>query len=297
MTHALPQAGGTLQGGVVGSSDVTLMPGRLQAGTHTADTGTAGSTVLLAQSALPCLLFAAGGAPSSTLELKGGTDAAMAPPVDFLTSVLLPLLSRTICVDASATVARRGFYPKGGGVLSISATPLAPGEALKPLQLTSRGAVKALRGVAFAAGSIPVAVAQRMADAARDALLGGAEGSSLSADIVTITVTHEPPERAFGDGCGITLVAETDTGACLNTCWYLLCDADAPQLITRQDACLAPARWVSGANARRKLAPPRAKCWRRRCAAARAWMSTQQTNSSSSWHLPPASPGCWRRRR
>jgi len=40
---------GRLRGGAVGSSEVTLEPCALRCGTHTADTGTAGSCTLLAQ--------------------------------------------------------------------------------------------------------------------------------------------------------------------------------------------------------------------------------------------------------
>ena len=49
------------------------------------------------QAALPCLLYAAPSASrephgASTLELRGGTDAAMAPSISYLQHVLLPTL-------------------------------------------------------------------------------------------------------------------------------------------------------------------------------------------------------------
>lgn len=201
-------SGGSLQGGAVGSSDMTLTPGKLVAGTHTGDTGTAGSVVLLAQSVLPCLLFARGAA-ESTVELRGGTDAAMAPPIDFLTSVLLPTLQRRLGVSASAHVSRRGFYPKGGGQVTLRATALAPGTTLPALALHSRGTVTAIRCTAFTAGNTPRDVAQRMANSARGAL------PADMAALLRVTVTHESPARALGDGCGITLVAETDSGCLL----------------------------------------------------------------------------------
>lgn len=50
--------GGKLAGGQVGSTSVELQPGRLRCASVVADTQTAGSCVLLAQAALPCLLFA-----------------------------------------------------------------------------------------------------------------------------------------------------------------------------------------------------------------------------------------------
>ena len=209
---------GALSGGTVGSSDVTLTPGApLRAGEHTADTGTAGSCVLLAQTALPCLLLASPGAArgrTSRLRLLGGTDAAMAPPVDFLRLVLLPTLRAQLRLsddELGACVTRRGFYPRGGGEVILTARALAPGQALPPLRLERRGAVVAVRGVAFTAGSVPAHVAERMASAAKAALHAAGFGAPAAA----VETRRETPEAARGDGAGITLVAETDTGCLL----------------------------------------------------------------------------------
>ena len=51
------------------------------------------------QAALPCLLYAvpdssAESSKASVLELRGGTDAAMAPSIGYLQHVLLPMLRR-----------------------------------------------------------------------------------------------------------------------------------------------------------------------------------------------------------
>ena len=48
----------------------------------------------------------------SVLELRGGTDAAMAPPVGYVQHVLLPMLHRLQKVEASIDLQRRGFFPK-----------------------------------------------------------------------------------------------------------------------------------------------------------------------------------------
>lgn len=108
-------SGGELLGGFVGSSCVALLPGALRCADRLVDTGTAGSCVLLAQAALPCLLLARpgpGGCSESHLELRGGTDAAMAPPADYLSHVLLPVLRSQLGVHAEMGLQRRGFYPK-----------------------------------------------------------------------------------------------------------------------------------------------------------------------------------------
>ena len=73
------------------------------------------------QAALPCLIMAKWNSrPSdamtdvhtSTLELRGGTDAAMAPPVSYVDQILLPMLERLQGVKASIALQRRGFFPK-----------------------------------------------------------------------------------------------------------------------------------------------------------------------------------------
>ncbi|KAG7218878.1 hypothetical protein INR49_019464 [Caranx melampygus] len=71
---------GSLQGASIGSTDISLTPGKIQSGNHTADTQTAGSVCLLLQVALPCAVFADA---SSQLCLKGGTNAEMAPQIDY----------------------------------------------------------------------------------------------------------------------------------------------------------------------------------------------------------------------
>ena len=178
LTAAL--SGGALEGGAVKSTAVALRPGRLAAGAHVADTGTAGSCMLLAQAALPCLLFAApgpaGGGRESVLELRGGTDATLAPPLGYLQHVLLPVLG-ALGVDATVELVRRGFFPRGGGVVSLRAEALPAGGTLPALTLTQRGRVTRICIRAFTAGKVGAAVGESMARAAE---AGAAQGASVS---------------------------------------------------------------------------------------------------------------------
>lgn len=84
------------------------------------------------QAALPCLLMAQQvSSPSeampdgqtSVLDLRGGTDASMAPPAAYAHQVLLPMLQRLQGVQASIDLQKRGFFPKVG--LHASYTCLA----------------------------------------------------------------------------------------------------------------------------------------------------------------------------
>eukprot|EP00191_Tetraselmis_sp_GSL018_P021104 CAMPEP_0177581108 /NCGR_PEP_ID=MMETSP0419_2-20121207/1961_1 /TAXON_ID=582737 /ORGANISM="Tetraselmis sp., Strain GSL018" /LENGTH=248 /DNA_ID=CAMNT_0019070107 /DNA_START=112 /DNA_END=859 /DNA_ORIENTATION=- len=116
----------------VGSQQVLMSPGPLQIRNipYSADTGTAGSCVLLAQAALPCALYCSAQGTTTALtrmHLTGGTDAELAPPIGYMQHVLLPMLKRLLAVDAGARLERRGFYPKGGGRVMLEVSPLSPG--------------------------------------------------------------------------------------------------------------------------------------------------------------------------
>ncbi len=130
----------------VGSTSFALRPGRVTTSRHVADTGTAGSCTLICQAVLPVLLLAAPSEerPASELVCRGGTDAEMAPPVDFLRFVLLPTLRRHVLpavVQLEMAVLRRGFYPRGGGEMLLTVSPLAAGHGLRPFLLEERGEV------------------------------------------------------------------------------------------------------------------------------------------------------------
>ncbi|MBM3225014.1 MAG: RNA 3'-terminal phosphate cyclase [Candidatus Tectomicrobia bacterium] len=143
----------TVTGATLGSSHLTFVPGQVQPGAYTFTIGTAGSTTLVLQTVLPALLCAA--APS-TLTLEGGTHNPFAPPFDFLVQTFLPLVQR-MGPQAQATLVRPGFYPAGGGQCSVSITPAT---RLQPLELCTRGAIRAIRACAVLA-NLPRSIAER----------------------------------------------------------------------------------------------------------------------------------------
>lgn len=49
---------------------------------------------------------------TSVLDLRGGTDASMAPPAAYAQHVLLPMLHRLQGVQATLDLHKRGFFPK-----------------------------------------------------------------------------------------------------------------------------------------------------------------------------------------
>ncbi|EGD74660.1 RNA terminal phosphate cyclase domain 1 [Salpingoeca rosetta] len=196
---------GRLKGDRVQSKEIELHPGERIGGAFTADTQTAGSTCLILQAALPCALFS----PCDTvLTLRGGTNAQMAPQVDYHTMVFEPALSRFGVSSVNITVQRRGFFPRGGGCVLAQCAPV---KQLNAIQLVDRGEVKRVYGRSFSAGKLPRKVAEAMTEAAA-AIVRSKLGAEVPIEIDTV---HEPPRSATGTGAGIIVIAETTTGCLL----------------------------------------------------------------------------------
>jgi RNA 3'-phosphate cyclase len=127
--------GGTLSGGEVGSGEVWHNPGVCSSDTFAADPGTAGSVALLLQAAVPVACLS----PTTTavtLSLRGGTNAEMAPQMDYITRVFAPIAAQ-MGVHLEIDIEKRGYFPKGGGVVSARVTPVE--NTLTPITLVDRG--------------------------------------------------------------------------------------------------------------------------------------------------------------
>lgn len=122
--------GGRLEGADKGSRELTFEPGTIRPGNYSFDIGSAGSAVLVLQTALPAL-FAAG-APSK-ISVSGGTHNPMSPPFEHFSECFLPAIALA-GYKASARLLRHGFHPKGGGQIEASVEPL---ENPSPLELTA----------------------------------------------------------------------------------------------------------------------------------------------------------------
>jgi len=133
-----------VEGDAVGSKEIAFTPSTITPGNHHFAIGTAGSTTLILQTVLPALILASG---PSRLILEGGTHNPMAPPFEFLDRAFLPLLRRmgpTVGVQLN----RAGFYPAGGGSLSVTVQPV---EKLRGLDLLERGEIQNRRGTVLLA--------------------------------------------------------------------------------------------------------------------------------------------------
>ncbi|MGN7613491.1 RNA 3'-terminal phosphate cyclase [Magnetococcales bacterium HHB-1] len=120
------------EGWEIGSTSITFKPGLLKGGEYHFRVGTAGSTILVAQTLLPAMLTSQ---ESFQIRIEGGTHAMAAPPYDFFADSFVPLLKR-MGFQIKSNLLRYGFFPAGGGLITIETEPH---NTLKPLQLIERG--------------------------------------------------------------------------------------------------------------------------------------------------------------
>lgn len=129
---------GKVTNNFVGSQEVEFFPGKISNGKEVEiDIGTAGSISLLLQSVfLPCFLSK----KSFKFTVSGGTDVSFSPGVDYFNEVYLSFFRSYGKVNFE--ISRRGYYPKGDGLVVFS---FKGKEDLKPLSLIDRGDFLALK--------------------------------------------------------------------------------------------------------------------------------------------------------
>lgn len=152
-------ASAKINGDTFQSQSIEFYPGSINGGEYTAIVKTAGSISLLLQVALPCVLFA--NSPSKLI-LHGGTNAEMAPQIDFMTEVFRFILEKfeaTFDFD----LIKRGYFPKGGGKVIIDVQPV---KSLKPVIMLDQGDISKIYGWSFVAGKLPINMAHGMAHGA-----------------------------------------------------------------------------------------------------------------------------------
>ena len=188
---------GQLEGDEVDSDTITYHPGRgLRGGAFEWDIGTAGSTTMLAMTAIPLSLYAGG---SCRFSMQGGLFQDFAPSAHYLLKVLLPMI-RTMGAEIELEIVRPGYVPRGGGHLSVQVKALQ--ERLKPIARLKPGTVKEIRGIAVASHLSSQKVAQRMAT--RCSALLEQRGYPARMQIIEDTT-------ALQKGAALLLWAKTDT--------------------------------------------------------------------------------------
>jgi RNA 3'-phosphate cyclase len=192
-----------VKGATLGSRELWFTPQRIEGGLIEAEIGTAGSIPMLLLTILPLCVYAE--KPVTLHVVKGGTDTRNAPTINYLKHVLFPILSR-MGLDASLTIEKYGYYPKGMGEISLTVQPCPK---LKPIRLEKFGAIKELRGVSVCTFLADRKVAERQAKAANQVL----EPRGYKAEIEVVNDVSNPLQK----GSSIVLWAETDSGALLGS--------------------------------------------------------------------------------
>ncbi len=185
-----------LEGAEMGSKFVTFAPRTIRPGDYRFQVGSAGSAVLVIQTVLPALFRADG---PSTLVVTGGTHASWAPSFDFLDRTYLPCL-RSMGLEASATLERYGFYPAGGGQITVRVEPIGEPALLKPFELLERGADQGRSAEALVA-RIPRNIAERQLRTVTSRL-----GWTAEEDDLRVAET----DRSVGPGNAITLAVQSE---------------------------------------------------------------------------------------
>jgi len=154
--------GGELKGAEVGSSSITFAPGRQSVDSLSINMGTAASITLVLQAVVPAVALAHS---RLSLELTGGTDVPWSPTFDYLQQVLREAFS-SVGINFEINARRRGYYPRGGGLVSAV---IEPSRGVLPLDLTAEPRVPGAMLVSRC-GHLPRHVAERQLASASDQL-------------------------------------------------------------------------------------------------------------------------------
>jgi RNA 3'-terminal phosphate cyclase (ATP) len=180
--------------------------GRLDGGSYAVDIGTAGSVTLLFDALLP--LAPALDAPLS-VTVTGGTDVEWSPPLEYFRQVKLPLLAQFGLV-ASCEVDRRGFYPDGGGRVTLRLAP----SSFDPLDLSARGELEGVRLYSTESESLAAQdVAHRQLEGALRRLdLAGQKRETTGDDQFTVLERQERSAASPSPGSAIVIRVDHGTG-------------------------------------------------------------------------------------
>ena len=115
----------------VGSTSIQFEPGDIEDSNIKEEIGTAGSIPLICQTLIPAVSVCG---KQLTLEISGGTDVPWSPTSDYTNFVLKEAYHR-MGINFSLDVKKRGYYPKGGGIIRLE---VSPSSKLKPILLSKR---------------------------------------------------------------------------------------------------------------------------------------------------------------
>jgi RNA 3'-terminal phosphate cyclase (ATP) len=190
-----------VQGATLESRELWFTPEQIVGGNVEAVIETAGSIPMLLLAVLPICVFAE--KPVRLHVAKGGTDTTHAPTINYMRYVLLPKLRR-MGIDAQITVQKYGYYPKGGGEVTMIVNP---NREIQPFRLLDFGKLESIKGVSVCTFLADRQVAERQAQAAQKYL--SQNGCNSAIDVLN------DASNPYQKGSSIVLWAQTSTGTTL----------------------------------------------------------------------------------
>ena len=190
-----------VKGATLGSRELWFTPKEIKGGEIKAEIGTAGSIPMLLLTVLPLCAFAK--APVRLHVTKGGTDVRNAPTINYLKNVLLDVLTR-MGLEASLTIEKYGYYPKGMGEIILEVKPCPK---LNSLKIEEFGKIEESLGVSVCTFLADRKVAERQAKAAKELL----KARGYEADIQVVNDMSNQLQK----GSSLVVWAKTDKGAVL----------------------------------------------------------------------------------
>lgn len=115
----------------IGATNLKFTPGEIKSIELKEDVGTAGSIALIIQVLIPVVAICK---KKLKLTINGGTNVLWSPTIDYSQIVLRELYSK-MGIDFSINVIKRGYFPKGGGIVELQVFPC---EKINPVILDKR---------------------------------------------------------------------------------------------------------------------------------------------------------------
>jgi len=120
-----------VEGLKIGSTSIKFVPKNVESCSLDANVGTAGSISLILQVLIPAVSIVR---KSLKLSLVGGTDVSWSPTSNYTKHVLSEAYSR-FGINFSMNIRKRGYYPRGGGMVDIE---VFPSKKITPIHLFQR---------------------------------------------------------------------------------------------------------------------------------------------------------------
>ena len=181
-----------------GSTELKFKSQSLDGGNFMVDVGTAGSVSLILLAFIIPAIFSQ---KPVEISLKGGTDVRWSPTIDYIRKVTIPTL-KLMGVDVDVKLEKRGYYPRGGGVVFACINPV---KQLKPLNI-HKTHIDSIKGISYS-NKLPSHVANRQAESAREALRNSGHDVDIKINVDVGSETSSP-------GSGLVLWTEFDDGKC-----------------------------------------------------------------------------------